>query len=207
MGIFSKQFGTSSDIKKELEDLYLPIFQKNMGMPPVQAKRTFLEIYQQAEEEAKADGSINLPLNLGDILLEKESTDEKISIILSKKRNEGVKDEDIRWWLNMHELERKLLLKIDEMMRAMSFIKYREDGLSIDEATIKVKKFFPIFGNLDDSSTSTEDDRPLPFELKDRINKYIEHQYKLDAKIFKEKVEILSSFNALIRNEIRKGNL
>lgn len=208
MGIFSKLFGSSSDINKELEDLYVPMFQMMMGMSPSQAKSTFRDLYKQAEEEAKAEGSLNLPLNLGDILLEKESTDKKINSMLAKRRNEGVRDEDIRWWMNRHELDRKMMIKVDDMNRLALFIKHREEGgLSEDEAAIRVKKFFPIFGDPDDTSTSSGDDRALPFELKDRINIYIEKRSQSDQERCKKEIEKSSSFNALIRNEIKKGNV
>jgi hypothetical protein len=49
-----------------------------------------------------------------------------------------------------------------------------EDRLSEEEAAKEVKKYFPIFGDPDDTSTSSGDDRPLPCELKDRINIYIQ---------------------------------
>jgi hypothetical protein len=68
MGIFSKLFGTS-DIQNQLENLYVPMFQM-MGMAATQARGTFRDLYKQAESEAKAEGTINLPTNLGDILLE-----------------------------------------------------------------------------------------------------------------------------------------
>ena len=208
MGIFSKLFGASSDINKELEDLYVPMFQMTMGMVPSQAKSTFRDLHKQAEEEAKAEGSLNLPLNLGDILLEKESSDEEAKSMLLKRRNEGVRDEDIRWWMNRHELDRKMMIKVDDMIRLALFIKSREeDGFTKAEAAIKVKRFFPVFGDPDDTSTCTGGDRPLPFELKDRINSYIETKSQSVPEEYKEEIEKSSSFNALIRNEIKKGNL
>ena len=197
-----------SDIKKELEDLYVPIFQKTMGMPQSQAKSTFSDLYELAEEEAKAEGSLNFPMNLGDILLEKESTTKKINPMLAKRRKEGVRDEDIRWWMNRHELDRKMMIKVDEMFSFAAYIPYvKEDGLSDHEAAIKVKKLFPLFGDPDDTSTFTGDDRPLPFELKDRINIYIEKRNQSDPERYKKEIEKSSSYNALIRNEIKKGNV
>jgi hypothetical protein len=41
VGLFSKLFGSSSDIEKQLEELYIPIFQKTMGMSLDQAKNFF----------------------------------------------------------------------------------------------------------------------------------------------------------------------
>jgi hypothetical protein len=135
MGIFSKLFRTSSDIEKQLEDLYVPMFQTMMGISTSQARRTFRNMLREAKRESLKEGTSNLPQNFGDILLEKESTDEKIKSMLTRKGEEGVKDEDIRWWWNMHDLERRMMLKVDEMSRLALFIKLRkEEGLSEKEA-------------------------------------------------------------------------
>jgi hypothetical protein len=208
MGIFSKKFGSSSDIEKQLEDLYVSVIQSKMGMSPLQAKSTFHTLFQRAKEESLKEGTLNLPQNFGDILLEKESTDEKIKLMLVRKRNEGVKDEDIRWWWNMHDLERRMMLKIDGLSKIAVYKKLRErDDLSEDEATKRVGKSFPIFGELDDTAQSKGDNKPLPYELKDRINIYVEKRSQTDSEKFKKEIEELSNFNALIRKEIKKGNI
>lgn len=208
MGIFSKLFGTSSDIEKELEDLYVQMFQTMMGMSPSQAKSAFRVMLKQAKEESLKEGTSKLPRNIGNIILEKESTDEKIKSMLAKKRNEGVKDQDVIWWWNIHDLERRIMLKHDDWCKVTVFKKFREeDGLSKDEAGKRVGKTYPIFGNPDDTTHTTGEDRPLPFELKDRINIYVEKRAKIDPEKFKEDVEESSSLNALIRKEIKKGNI
>jgi polyhydroxyalkanoate synthesis regulator phasin len=96
MGLFSKLFGSSSDIEKQLEELYIPIFQKTMGMSLDQAKKFFQDMFQLVKEESLKEGTENLPQNYGDLLLEAESIDEKTKEMLAKKRREGVRDEDIR---------------------------------------------------------------------------------------------------------------
>lgn len=206
MGMFSKLFGMS-DVQSQLENLYVPMFQM-MGMTATQAKGTFRNLFRQAESEAKAEGSINLPTNLGDILLEKESSRQETQSMLAKRRKEGARDEDIKWWMNRHELDRKMMMKVDEMSRLALFMKLRqEDQLSEEEASRHVKKHFPIFGDPADTTTSTGDDRPLPFELKDRINLYIQERSQRDPAKYKKDMAESSSFNALIRKEIRAGNV
>lgn len=201
MEIFSKLFGSSSSIEKQLEDQYVPMFQM-MSMSLSQAQSTFRDLYKQAEEEAKMEGTLNLPLNLGDILLEKDAN------MLAKRRKDGVRDEDIRWWMNRHELDRKMMMKVDDINRFALFKKLLdEDRLSEEKAANEVKKFFPIFGDTDDTSTSSGDDRPLPFELKDRINIYIQKRSQTDPEKYKREIVESSSFNALIRKEIKKGNV
>jgi len=208
MGIFSKLFGSSSSIEKQLEEKYVPMLQTMLGMSLPQAVYFFNTLLEQAKREAQKEGTLDLPLNFGDILLKKEATDEKIRSILAKKRKEGVKDEDIRWWWNMHDLERRMMLKIDDIFRLALFAKLvEEDGLTKEEAAKRVRKLFPIFGDPDDTTHSSGDDRPLPYELKDRINNYTMKRSMLDPERYKKEIEESSSFNALIRKEIRKGNL
>jgi len=208
MGIFSKLFGSSSDIEKQLEEHYVPIFKTMMNMPPSQAKSTFRHLLKQGKEAALEQGTLNLPQNFGDILLERESHDEKLKAVLAKKRADGVRDEDIRWWGNMYELERQMMIQVDTLSRFALFLKLtKEDGFSEDEATRKVRKSFPMFGVPDDTSETTDEDRPLPYELKDRINIYIEKMSQTNSEQFKKEIERSSTFNAFIRKEVKKGNI
>ena len=149
-----------------------------------------------------------MPANLGDILLEKESTRQETKYMLAKRRKDGVRDENIRWWMNRHELDRKMMIKVDDISSLALFTKLREqDLLSEEEAAREVKKYFAVFGDPDDTSTSNGDDRPLPFELKDRINVYIQKRSQTDPEKYKEEISESSSFNALIRKEIKTGNV
>lgn len=207
MGLFSKLLGPS-DIQRQLEAFYVPMFQTMMGMTFAQAKSTFHDLYRQAESEAKKEGSINLPTNLGDILLEKESTRQETKSMLAKRRKDGVRDEDVRWWMNRYELDRKMMIKVVDISKLALFMELREqDRFSEEEAAREVKKYFPIFGDPDDTSTSHGDDRPLPFELKDRINAYIQKRSQTDPAEYKKEISESSSLNALIRKEIRTGNV
>jgi len=205
---FSNLFGSSSNLERELEEYYVPTFQMMTGMPLTQARSAFRDILKQAKEEAKNEGTLNLPRNFGDILLEKESGDEKIKSMLAKKRKEGVTDKDIKWWWNMHDLERRIMLKVDDIHRLALFEKLREkEGLSVEEAARRIGKSFPVFGDPDDTTRTTGEDRPLPYELKDRINIYIEKRSQVDPEQFKKEIEGSSSVNSFIRKEISKGNI
>jgi len=209
MGFFSKLFGAeTSEIDNELENQYVPIFQDMMGMPISQAKSTFRDMLKQAKEESVKDRTSNLPQNFGDLLLEEESTNPHFNSMLAKKRAEGVIDEDVRWFWNMHDLERRMMLKVDDMFQLSLFIKLtEEDGLSEKEAANQVKKFHPMYGDPDDPSQPISDDKVLPRELKDRVNRYIEKRGHTDKDEFKKEIEGSSSFNAFIRKEIKRGNL
>jgi len=208
MGQFSNLFGASSTIEKQLEEEYVPMFQTMMGMSSSQAKNTFRDMLKQAKEESQKEGISNLPQNFGDILLEREPTDEKTKSMLAKKRAEGVKDKDIRWWWNMHDLERRTMLKVDDLHRLALFEKLREEeGLDEEQAAGRVRKSFPIFGDPDDTTHTTGEDRPLPYELKDRINRYVEVWSQTTPEQLKRKIERSSTVNSFIRREIKKGNI
>jgi hypothetical protein len=85
---------SSANIEKQLEEYNVSMF-ITMGMPVSQAKDTVRGLLKLAKEESQKEGTSNLPHNFGDILLEKESTDDNIKSMLAKKRKEGVRNEDI----------------------------------------------------------------------------------------------------------------
>jgi len=71
-----------------------------------------------------------------------------------------------------------------------------------DDATSEVWKWHPNFAE----EEAQDDDGPLPFELKRRIVEYLEREHR-DPESFKGRIENESSFNSLVRKEIRAGNL
>ncbi|MBN1970640.1 MAG: hypothetical protein JW870_14840 [Candidatus Delongbacteria bacterium] len=177
-----------------------------------QAKKHFQELFKAAKEESLKGKTKNLPQNYGDILLEEEKTNNEIKEFLAKKRKEGIKDNDIRWWWNMHDIERAMLYVVDENSKMATYLDEiaKSDAENLDkameDATKRVRKFFTIYGDPDDTTHTKGDDRPLPFELKDRINIFVESK-KNNIEEYKKEIENSSTFNALIRSEIRKGNL
>jgi hypothetical protein len=196
-----------SDIEKKLEDVYAHKFQWIVGMSPSQAKRAFRDLLKNAREESLEEGTSNLPLNFGEILLEKESTDEKIKSWLAMKRNEGVRDEDIREWWNMHDLERRILLGFDHMTRFSQLSRLGWGDQPYEGRIATAGKFLPIYGDPNEPSYTAGDDRPLPYELKNRVNRYLEIRIQTDPIEFRKEVEKSSTLNALIRREIKRGTL
>lgn len=148
-----------------------------------------------------------MPTNGGDIILEKEKNDEHAHQLLEKRRREGVRDEDIRWWWNLEDEDRMMMLKEDETARMTLFIKCREEGLTEEQAAERMRKYHPIWGDPEDTTHTQGDDTPIPEELKDRINIYIQKRANDDSEKFKKELEQLSTFNALVRKEIRAGKL
>ena len=194
-----------------------------MSLPD--AKETAKRLLDRAIEKSKKEGTYNLPPNFGSIILKEQKTEdsvvekfaEGIQNTLPSKRTEGVKDENIKWWWNLNDVERNIMLAIDEMNRMALFINEIENSSesskekAAEKAAKKVWKFHPTYGDPTNKTSLPswvkEEDLPLPFELKDRINIYIEKRAKSDPEKYKKDIESSSTFNALIRREIRNGNV
>jgi len=207
MGLFNHY----NEIEQKLLEYYSQMFVET-GM--LDARKTAKNMLDQAIQESKKEGTYNLPVNSGNMFLEKaKSGDKKALQMLKKRRNEGVRDEDIRWWWNMNDIERRMMLKNDEISRLALFIEEIKNSatttkeLTNKKAANEVRKFHPIYGDPDNVKHTKGDDRPLPAELKDRINIYIEKRFKNDPEKYKKDVESSSTFNTLIRKEIKTGNI
>src|SRR3989338_318414 len=198
MGFFSKYNG----IEKGLLEIYSKLF-TDMGLPD--SHKMTEDILDQAIQSSKKEGFYNLK-NDGDNLLEKEKISGEVNKNFENKRKEGVRDEDIRWWFNLNDVERRMMLKTDEFHRRSLFMHEVESGKTEEEADKTVRKYHPIFGDLNDETHGSGDNRPLPLELKDRINIYIEKQ-GIGNPEFKKQIDSFSTFNALVRKEIRAGNI
>jgi len=197
-----------AETEKRLESQYLSFFQESMGMPEEIAQEIFKAFAEEQKEAARREGTDRLPESFGEILLEREKTDEKIREAFAPKRAEGVTDEDIAFWWNMHDLERRMICKVDEMNRILLFEKVVQDSDTTEsEAARMVAKRFPIYGDPEHLVLETDDDRPLPFELKWRVNRYISEKTEADSDGFREEVEASTSLNAILRNAVRQGKL
>lgn len=203
MGIFN--FSKYSEIERELLEAYSKIF-SDMGLP--NSEKMAKDILNQSIDESKKENCYNLPINLGDVLLQKEKDSGKENENFKKKRKEGVKDEDIKWWFNLNDIERRMMTKVDDMNCLAMFInEINENGKNENEAAAIVRKYHPKYGNPEDDSFTKGDDRPIPYELKDRVNIYIEKRFKNDQEKYKKDIESSSTFNALVRKEIKAGNI
>jgi len=196
----------SVEIDRKLEQQYVPFFQQSMGMPQEVAQEFFEALLKEVKEASLRDGTGNFPERFGELLLVQERRDQNIGDLFAPKRAEGVEDGDLVLWWNMHELERRMICRVDEMSRAILFEKLvQKDGLEQEDAARAVARRFPIFGDPEHMVFGTPEDRPLPYELKWRISRYMEERHATDGEQFKKEVEAASSLNALLRAAIRSG--
>lgn len=214
MGLFDNY----NKIEKRLLEIYSQMFTK-MGIPD--AQKMAKDILNRAIEKSKREGTYNLPPNFGNIILKEQKTEDlvvekfagAIRKTLPMKRIEGVRDKDIRWWWNLNDVERSIMVAVDEMNRMALFLKLRTDeGKTAEQATEIIWKFHPKYtygyqGEKKNIPKQVEDQLSLPIELKDRINIYIEKRATSDPEQYKKDIEKSSTFKALVRKEIKAGNI
>ena len=196
------------ETEKRLQPQYVAFFRESMNMPEEIAREIFKTFAEEQKEAALREGTDRLPESFGDILLERELTDDKVRAAFAPKRAEGVTDEDIALWWNMHDLERRLICRVDEMNRILLFEKLVQGGGTTEpEAARAVAKRYPVYGDPEHLVLGTDDDRPLPFELKWRINRFITQQTQSDPDGFQKETDASTSLNATLRKALRQGRL
>jgi hypothetical protein len=176
------------------------------GMPEGEAWEMAEVMFARAVERARDQGTLRLPTGMGDRLLREERENDGIRSMLAKKRADGVTDEDIRWWWNMHDLERQMLVVQDDASRTVVSVYWMDQGLPVEEAVAKAQQALVTYGDPEEPSAARGDDRPLPYELKDRINRFM-LQGSGNPSELKRRIRSFSSMNAFIRAEMRVGRL
>lgn len=194
-----------NDLENQLVDMYATMKSSVLGLSKGEGQKMAKQMLISAKEKVRQYGFDKLPQSFGDIILQKEKEDPKV-MNMHVKRKDGVQDADIKWFWNMHPLERCMLEVDDEVTRLTAYTHYSQSGMSDENAGKEVRKFFPIFGNSENTQHTAGDDRPLPVELKNRINKWIQ-QKTLNAQMFKDQLSCFTTMNAYIRSEIRAGNI
>ena len=207
MGFLSDLFSSQSDYERQLEATHARMFQSMMGISASEARRIARDMIHDAKEELKRTETSDTAQDFGDQLLQRESTDPSVQEQLAKKRHEGVTDADIRWWWNLPAIERVLMEKVDGLQRYTICLKGSGEGHTPGQAAATLRKLHPMYGDPADTSETTGDDRPLPYELKDRVNSYIQKRSHDDPLAYKKDIANSPTFNALVRKGIRNGQI
>lgn len=203
MGLFSSLFGNSDSLESRLVREMTVAYQAIMGNSQQEANKMARELVAQAKQVVAERGLTNQPPNRGDLLLQQEASNPKIHAKLEAIRREGVTNDDIRWWWNMHPLEQVVMEKSDEINSMSPWLYLVKQGMEPDEAAKHVFRIHPKFGNPEEGDG---DDRPLPIELKRRTIEFTERHFNSPER-FRAMTDGATSFNALIRAEIRAGRL
>lgn len=211
-----------ANFKRNLIDTYTSVYENTQNLDPAEAKRMAAELFESALKEAAEKGTLDLPKNLGNMIVDKtvpihpkaKEIYDKTRKRMLRLKNELVKNKDVIWWWNLTEIERIMINKNDETVRFAFFLdklqaiadQYPSVEAATPAAKVMVNKAFAIYG-YEESPTFCQDS-PLPFELKDRVDAYME-KIALNGEIYnlKNKTQQYSSFNAFVRSEIKAGNL
>jgi hypothetical protein len=204
--ILSRIFGSACSIERKLENQYVPFLQSRLGLSYSQSISLFNDLMKMMKEESKHQGTAELPS--GDFILENENTDQVCKDLLKKLRKEGVRDEDVRWWWNLHDFEKGMIKKFDLINKNNVLTKLsEEEKMTPDELKEVFRKYFPLYGDPEDATHGSGDHRPLPYELNERIKKYIDKRLAFDRDAYRKDLDLSESFNSLIRKEMNHGNL
>lgn len=205
-----------NDLNNQLLASQVAFLIKYVGMDANQAGKMAEEMLEIVIKECKKDGTYYLYKSLGSAILDDLPIEDEYSRMIAEslkqtlpwKRGAGVTDDDIRWWLDMHEIERRLIGKTSEVAEIALYTKLtREDGMTPKDAVHVIRKYHPQYSHKEENEFMTGENRPLPPELRDRVNKYILRRTSLDHRQYESDLADSSSFNALVRKEIRNKNL
>ena len=208
MGFLSEIFSTRSSKERELVQDYASQFE-SMGFPRDSAKQTAKKLLSHAKQMMQwGVKGRSFPDQYVSDLAQIGKENQGLAEILMKKRSDGVRDEDIIWWWSLPSLDRYMMLAMDNLHQVAAHDAALSSGLSEVEANNVVWKRNPCYGEPDEEhDTQVGEDRPLPYELKDRINTYIKKRKETDAQQFENEIEQSTSFNALLRKEISAGKI
>jgi hypothetical protein len=134
--------------------------------------------------------------------IEKNKLDLDVSYILKEVRKQGVTDNDIREWWNLPDEQHKEIMEEDDDACRSAINQLIDSGISRDEAILKLKKGYPIFGEYMPGIMHDDKDDILPYELKIRVNNFFNSVEKLTG--YKEDIEKASSMNSFIRSLVKK---
>lgn len=214
MSFFSKIFGTSQDnrrLENDLEETYTRLL-VSQGLPEGQVRAMVRSEISNCREQAKIEGTDKLPNNWGDEILRLASEGNKeFEEKIKRKREEGVRDEDVREFWNLHDLQRRMVTWSENVMRVTFARSMWKPGLSKKEEADLAKlifKTFPKYGDLADINPNDGNDRALPHELRGRIDRWkIRMMQQGRGEEIKKMLDRCTSFNALVRDQMQKGNL
>ena len=203
MGLLNSIFGKDNEsLEERLLREYTSSFRAS-GASETEARQTATNLMDRAKQMVRGRGWTDQLPKRGDALFEAMDSNPQVREVIETLRKEGVLDEDIRNWNNLPPLERAAIYQADDLNRGAAFIGLLRQGRSPDEAAAVMLKGHAKFGS---PASEVGEDRPLPIELKFQIVQYVENQLQ-DPTAYKNRLDKFSSFNALIRHEIRNGNL
>lgn len=194
---------SDDEIAETLVALYSGFLQAT-GLGLTEASEMARSLVERAKRDARESGDDQILPGAGDRTLMDEKVDPEVSVVLKSLREEGVRDEDFRNYWNLHYLERETATIYDQVTMLAMAEEFSRQGRK--DPVGEAMKSLPVYGNHLAEGFPEKDDRPLPYELKSRINDWmILNQAR--GQQFMSDIRKHSSLNAMIRDQIRRGSL
>ncbi len=193
---FKKKYTYSPDEEKLLD--YLIETQVQMGILAETAKPLARTMLHECIDEAEKRGLRGVT-NLGD-----QHTDD--AEFMKKRLEAGLTEEDILWAWNRDYV---ILLAEDKLPNAIRMTLYlmfiEKDGMTPDEAVRQLRKMYIYYGDPDSSHKNYQgEDADIYPEF---ARRYEEWRSKHSPEEEKELAEQYSTYNAMVRDLIRKGEM
>ena len=190
--------------ERQLHQLYAQMLGGLAGCTPEEADQMVSEAIAACKKQGKAQGKYDLPEDYGDRIVEAARIGEpKSRRIVERARQEGASDDDIKEWWNLPDLSRRMVIWSENIFRMSVFRHARSvDGLSAEQAAARVHKMYPSYRNPGDTTKLSGENRPLPHELRGRVDAYKQHH---GAAYIAQQVDGFLSYNAFVRHAIREG--
>ena len=207
MSFLSRLFGGSqAAIEREVRNIYTQMLCNFCGYTSTQAEQAMSEAIATCKQQGKSEGTADLPKDYGNLLVVAARMGEpKSQRIVERARREGATDDDIKEWWNLPDLCRRMVLWSENTFRYAAFLHAVDEdglGLSDESAAARVHKMFPFYGDPEDTSKLAGDNRPLPHELRGRVDMYKQAH---DAQYVADQVKNFPSYNAFVRHAIQRG--
>lgn len=198
--------GTTESIEEELIDIYAKFYSKMTGEPISKATNEIRDILKTLKDDARKEGTDKLPNNFGTLLVKKpEVVSGTWRKIVETARSDGATNKDIEEWWNLHDLQRRMVIWSETIFRYANFVSFREDdNLNPEDAMAKVRAILPMYGDPNDTTHTSGEDRPLCHELRGRVDCYRERH---GAQKILKALKNFKTYNAFVRSEMRAGRL
>lgn len=188
---------------------------KHVAPSAREAKKLVTDTLNIAIDTGIKEGTYDLPYNMGDVILGHAETHsatarhiaERVRHSLPVKQKEGVTDDDVRGWWNSFDVERRMVLQMEEGDRMATYLSLVTTNTPGGDPAKRLWQIYPRYGNPEDTSIASGDDRPLPIELKQRIHRFVDRQLSVTPAPWQAETFNASSLNALIREKMRAGLL
>lgn len=203
-----------------LIELYAELWTAS-GLPKIVTIEMATSLMTQAITESQSDGTYDLPLNIGDIILGSSLPEapasravvELIRPLLPEMRRDGMTDDDLRGYWNQSEVDRRMMILGGNVQRTALATQTLETGSyeSVDEAFDAAgKAVHASFGRFGSTAGFDPNDpnRPLPLEMVSKVIAYMSEFLEAEgAAGFLEALGRAESYNAFYREHAGGGSV